>query len=122
MALTQDATFTSATSLCKHKLHIRENQERTLNAPTRSNAREGLAIEAAAGQIGRPVKAGKSGGIGTRVRDFPAIARLMVHVTRAVVRIGRIWPIPVVICGLGLSAVWVCLLGYVLFSLIMLAF
>jgi hypothetical protein len=93
-----------------------------MNAPTRSGAHDGLAIEAAAGQVGAPRKAGKSKRGIMSFRDSPAISRLMIHKSKTNVHVGRIWPTAVVVCGLVSTAAWASLLGYVLFSLIMRAF
>ena len=93
-----------------------------MNAPTRSGTHDGLAIEAAAGQFGAPRKAGKSKRGITSFRDSPAVSQLMIHKSKTNVLFGRIWPTAAVVCGLGLTAVWASLLGYVFITLIMRAF
>lgn len=93
-----------------------------MNAPTRSGTHDGLAIEAAAGQFGAPRKAGKLNRGITSFRDYPAVSQLMNNKSNINVLFGRIWPTAAVVCGLGLTAAWVLLLGYVFISLIMRAY
>ena len=93
-----------------------------MNAPTRSGTHDGLAIEAAAGQFGEPGKAGKSKHGITSFRGSHAVSQLMIHKSKTNVLFGRIWPTAAVVCGLGLTAVWASLLGYVFITLIMRAF
>jgi hypothetical protein len=99
-----------------------KDQEQTMNAPTRSSTHDGLAIEAAAGQFGAPRKAGKSKRGITSFRGAPAVSQLMIHKSKTNVLFGRIWPTAAVVCGLGLTAAWALLLGYVFISLIMRAY
>src|ERR1035437_9657219 len=99
-----------------------KDQERTMKAPTRSGTHDGLAIEAAAGQVGAPRMAGKSKRAITKFCDSTAVSRLMIHKSRTNVIFGRIWPTAAVVCGLGLTAVWASLLGYVFITLIMRVF
>jgi hypothetical protein len=99
-----------------------KDQERTMNAPIRSGTHDGLAIEAAAGQFGAPRKAGKSKRGITGFRDYPAVSQLMIYKSNINVLFGRIWPTAAVVCGLGLTAAWASILGYVFISLIMRAF
>jgi hypothetical protein len=99
-----------------------KDQEQTMNAPTRSGTHDGLAIEAAAGQFGAPRKAGKLNRGITSFRDYPAVSQLMNNKSNINVLFGRIWPTAAVVCGLGLTAAWALLLGYVFISLIMRAY
>jgi hypothetical protein len=99
-----------------------KDQERTMNAPIRSGAHYGLAIEAAAGQVGAPWKAGKSKRGIRSFRGSPAVSQLMIYKSKTNVLFSRIWPTAAVVCGLGLTAAWASLLGYVVISLIMRAF
>ena len=93
-----------------------------MNAPTRSGTHDGLAIEAAAGQFGEPGKAGKSKHGITSFRGSHAVSQLMIHKSKTNVLFGRIWPTAAVVCGLGLTAAWALLLGYVFIHLIMRAY
>ena len=99
-----------------------KDQEQTMNAPTRSGTHDGLAIEAAAGQFGEPGKAGKSKHGITSFRGSHAVSQLMIHKSKTNVLFGRIWPTAAVVCGLGLTAAWALLLGYVFIHLIMRAY
>jgi len=99
-----------------------KDQEQTMNAPTHSGTHDGLAIEAAAGQFGEPGKAGKSKHGITSFRGSPAVPQLMIHKSKTNVLFGRIWPTAAVVCGLGLTAAWALLLGYVFIHLIMRAY
>lgn len=96
-----------------------KDQEQTMNAPTRSGTHDGLAIEAAAGQFGAPREAGKSKRGISSFRDSPIVSRPMTNKSKTNVLFGRIWPIAALVCGLGLTAAWASLLGYLFISLIM---
>jgi hypothetical protein len=99
-----------------------KDQEQTMNAPTRSGTHDGLAIETAPGQFGAPRKAGKLNRGITSFRDYPAVTQLMIYKSKTNVLFSRIWPTAAVVCGLGLTAAWASLLGYVVISFIMRAF